>query len=184
MQYPAQTPLINWGSNMRTHRLKKVEPERWEFCPTPQAWLAGGFFVMAGMMMMILGVSAMAGLEPVDGGGLLFFFGLFAAGGGLGLLWHFNQKIIFDRASGYYWRIQMPMPPWQAQGVEEKFALEDIEALQLLRKFVVQGRYYSYELNLVLTDGRRINVQDQWRKRQLTREAEALASFLARPLLR
>jgi len=62
--------------------------------------------------------------------------------------------------------------------------LEDIHALQLISEYCGgnDGSYYSYELNLVLENGKRINVVDHGNKNKLRKEANNLSAFLAKPV--
>ena len=59
-------------------------------------------------------------------------------------------------------------------------SLDTVYALQLIREYVKgsESNYYSYELNLVLRDGQRLNVVDHGDGRRLRRDAERLAQFL------
>ena len=62
--------------------------------------------------------------------------------------------------------------------------LSSIHALQLLSEFVSGSKssYYSYELNLVLNDGSRINVVDHGNLERLRSDASALSRFLDKPV--
>ena len=45
-----------------------------------------------------------------------------------------------------------------------------------------KSRYYSYELNLVLEDGSRLNVIDHGNVEAIRADAQKLAAFLGKPL--
>ncbi|RWX50781.1 hypothetical protein VU01_12641, partial [Candidatus Electrothrix marina] len=45
-----------------------------------------------------------------------------------------------------------------------------------------KSSYCSYEINLVLQDGSRINVVDHGKKNRIREDAHALAEFLGKPL--
>ncbi len=62
--------------------------------------------------------------------------------------------------------------------------LSRIHALQLIaeRCHGKNQSYYSYELNLVLDDGQRINVVDHGNCNALREDARALAAFLGKPV--
>ena len=62
--------------------------------------------------------------------------------------------------------------------------LEDIHALQLISEYCRGSKrsYYSYELNLVLRNGRRINVMDHGDSEKLREDAKTLSQFLEKPL--
>jgi hypothetical protein len=70
------------------------------------------------------------------------------------------------------------------QGHGETTALGEIHALQLISEHCTSDNssYYSYELNLVLADGRRINVVDHGNRATLYSDADSLAAFLGVPI--
>ena len=83
-------------------------------------------------------------------------------------------------------------PLWQdfqGAGIDESgVRIEDIYAIQVLAEVCVSHnknrttRYNSYELNLVLTGGSRVNVIDHGNREQILEDARTLASFLGVPL--
>jgi len=68
--------------------------------------------------------------------------------------------------------------------------LEKVHALQIIAEIcsnkTERGRrtktYHSYELNLVLEDGKRINVIDLTNQDRLRKDAGTLAAFLDKPI--
>ena len=62
--------------------------------------------------------------------------------------------------------------------------LKDIYALQIVREYCKGNKssYYSYELNLVLNNGERINLVDHGNYVKLLEDAKKLSEFLGRPL--
>jgi hypothetical protein len=62
--------------------------------------------------------------------------------------------------------------------------LEDIHAIQLLSEYVRRSKssYYSYELNLVLNDGKRLIVVDHGNLTRLQEDAKKLLEFLGKPV--
>ena len=68
-----------------------------------------------------------------------------------------------------------------------KVSLSSIYAIQLLTEFVENsgnsgGSFYSYELNLVLQSGERINVMDHGVKSLIEQDAIVLSRFLKVPV--
>jgi len=63
--------------------------------------------------------------------------------------------------------------------------LEDITAIQLLREQVQNDdhKFFSYEINLVLKDGNRVNVVDHGNEKAVIQQARRLAKFLDVELL-
>jgi hypothetical protein len=62
--------------------------------------------------------------------------------------------------------------------------LEDVYAIQLLSEYCCgnESRFYSYELNLVLKDGGRMNVIDHGNRAVLREQARELSLFLGKPV--
>ena len=67
---------------------------------------------------------------------------------------------------------------------EDCVRLEFIHALQIVAEFISgkNANYYSYELNLVLKNGNRINIIDHNNKGRIDREAKVLSEFLGVPV--
>ncbi|MFB3118125.1 MAG: hypothetical protein ACE1ZP_05110 [Myxococcota bacterium] len=92
---------------------------------------------------------------------------------------------VFDRSLALFWRgrseptLMNVGPP-----IASSAPLSSIHALQLLSEFVSGSKnsYYSYELNLVLNDGRRINVVDHGNLKRLRGDAKTLSQFLDKPV--
>jgi len=97
-----------------------------------------------------------------------------------------NEKITFDKPSGFYYRgnayDQSASLPLAKQG-----RLKDIYAVQILSK-VTKSRskhsrpFTSYELNLVFKDGARTNAMDQKDEKIVFESALELGKFLGAPI--
>ena len=61
--------------------------------------------------------------------------------------------------------------------------LDSIHALQLISEYCRGNKssYYSYELNLVMEDGSRMNVVDHGNQAKLREDAQTLSTFLDKP---
>lgn len=97
-----------------------------------------------------------------------------------------NEKITFDKASGFYYRgnvyDQTASLPLGKQGW-----LKDIHAVQILRKVTRsrakhRGSFTSFELNLVFKDGARTNAMDQENEKLVFESALELGKFLGVPI--
>ncbi len=62
--------------------------------------------------------------------------------------------------------------------------IEQIHALQLISEYCRSDKnsYYSYELNLILEDGKRINVVDHGNLGKIRDQAATLSEFLRKPV--
>jgi hypothetical protein len=96
-----------------------------------------------------------------------------------------TAPIVFDKSSGHLWKGRKdPNKALDRMAHDEFTRLEQIHSLQLLSEYC-HGRknsYYSYELNLVLEDGKRVNVIDHGNLDQLRMDARRLSGFLQIPL--
>ena len=131
-----------------------------------QAYLFAISFVALGAMFAI----ASAAGEFEDKFGL---FGLGFLAWGCWDLWSLRQKESrFDRYSSEL-----------TQG-KKSFDLKNAEAIQLIREYVrgSENSYYSYELNLICSDGSRINIVDHGALRKLRADAALLAEYLSIPI--
>ena len=162
-------PLVGGGTNFCTHRVQKnasLDGDIFVFKTTIQAYLFAFSFVALGAMFAI----ASAAGEFEDKIGLM---GLGFLAFGCWYLWSLRQKeSIFDRYSSEL-----------TQG-KKSFDLKNAEAIQLIREYVrgSESSYYSYELNLICSDGSRINIVDHGALRKLREDAALLAEYLSIPV--
>ena len=162
-------PLVGGGTNFCTHRVQKnasLDGDIFVFKTTIQAYLFAVSFVALGA---IFAISSAAGKAPdqfaLIGLGILAF--------GCWYLWSLRQKESrFDRYSNEL-----------TQG-KKSFDLKNAEAIQLIREYVRgnESSYYSYELNLICSDGSRINIVDHGALRRLREDAALLAEYLSIPV--
>ncbi len=182
------TPAKGGGANFRTHRLIEVDATRMEFRASLGAKIFYTTFMVMGIGTIVVFVFARSTMEtPLLGTELLipmFIGGLFAAAGVFML--HFGTApIVFDKLSGYFWRgRKSPQDVADVRSLKHAAELSQIHALQLLAEYVRGNKssYYSYELNLVLKDGSRINVIDHGNQTRLREDAKALSAFLGKPV--
>ena len=186
------TPKSRGGSNFTTHRMRKVHGQRLEFRAT------GGMRAFTMLFLLVgLGVMGFAVVSLRKGGAffsqdvlfLLLFGVVFALCGGL-MLWFALTPIVFDLGLGFYWRNRKrPDRVFDPSTLKNCVPLARIHALQILAERVTssggKGRsrnYLSYELNLVLDDGSRLNVVDHGNLDTLQSDAAEISSLLGKPL--
>lgn len=170
-------PLVGGGTNFRTRNLKTVSPDRLEFPASLGAKLFAGVFAAFGLLFGGIGVGVRA--WPV-----ILFGGLFAVVG-LVLFRFGTTPVVFDRRQGAFWRgREAPNEVINRAELKHYAPLGDIHALQLLSEYIRgdKSSYYSYELNLVLKNGDRLNVMDHGDYEALRRDAATLGEFLDRPV--
>lgn len=86
-----------------------------------------------------------------------------------------HAKAVFDKRNGVYWK-------GHVQALARTTPLHAIHALQLVSEALNLNTFVSWELNLVLKEGRRINVVDYGDWTAMLADAEKLADFLHVPL--
>ena len=181
-------PLKSGGANFKTHKLVEVNYHRLEFKATAFARIFCMIFLLVGLaVFFIFGLKAIDwyNLSSNFESTLPLIFGLvFALVGGL-LLYHSTKPIVFDKTYGYYWKGRKEPAQTYDQGVKKTSApLSDIHALQIISEHVSSSKssYYSYELNLILHNGSRLNVIDHGKLSSVQEDAQKLASFLGVPV--
>ena len=183
-------PVKSGGANFRTHKLAAVHSDRLEFQASLGAKLFYGIFVAAGVIVPggFLAAVHLAESDLSEGdlsAGILpallplFIGAVFVSVGGA--LLYFGT----DRHRGYFWRgRKAPHEVINPNELKNACRLDDIHALQLLSEYCRSNKssYYSYELNLVLRDGNRLNVVDHGDREKIRDDAQTLSAFLNRPV--
>ena len=163
------TPLVRGGHNYLAHELIIENEHKISIRATRKHILALSFFV--GFCFFLLVV--MSGLIN------LIAFAFFAYGcKRLHDAKKYNKT--FDRLTGQYTDNKI-----DTTKMANKILLSDIKGLQIIDEkcYTQNSRYVSYEINLVLSDGKRINVMDHANKESILDDAEILAEFLNIPIL-
>ena len=162
-------PLVGGGTNFCTHRAQKnvsLMGDVIVFKTAIQAYLFALCFVALGAVFAIASAAGEIADMPV-------WLGLGVLAFGCWDLWSLRQKESrFDRYSSEL-----------TQG-KKSFDLKKAEAIQLIREYVrgSESSYYSYELNLICSDGSRINIVDHGALRKLREDAALLAEYLSIPV--
>ena len=178
-------PASGGGQSFRGHRLVQVDHNRLEFRGTLGGKLFSLVFLVAGVSASAASIyhNAVAPLQGMRSSVGLFFFGLVFAGVGF---FTFPRTIIFDRRRNLFSKGKVPILGWGSGRPRiADVPLERIYAIQVLTELIrgsKGGSYHSHELNLVLDDGKRINVIDQAGLEKLREDADTISRFLGRPV--
>ena len=162
-------PLVGGGTNFCTHRAQKnasLMGDVFVFKMTIQAYLFAISFAAAGAMFAIAGAAGEFENE-------IGWLGLGFLAFGCWYLWSLRRtESRFDRYSS------------ELTKGKKSFDLKNAEAIQLIREYVSgsESSYYSYELNLICSDGSRINIVDHGALRKLREDAALLAEYLSIPV--
>jgi hypothetical protein len=161
------------GFSARGCELVEVAPGRLEFKPTLLSRAFGIGPLLLGLFF-VFGVDSWPLLLRAIGG-IVFL--------GVGIIFTYQtlRTLAFDTRTGNFYS--------GYPHKKESFPLAKIHALQLVSEFVVNAdpsgsftRFYSYEINLVLKNGRRVNVADHGDLDSLRADADTLANFLEVPV--
>lgn len=171
------TPAKSGGANFRTHKVVKANANRLEFRASMGAILFYLVFLLAGLGVLI-GFSASrfsSGRFAFDMNTLMpLLIGLaFAVAGGC-MLYFGTAPIVFDKRNGFFWNgRKTPDEVFDKKTLKHFAELKEIHALQLISEHCSGNKssFYSYELNLVLEDGKRINVVDHGNQVKLREDA-------------
>ncbi len=182
------TPAKGGGTNIRTHRLVEVEVNRIEFKAAAGAKIFYSIFIVAGLAAMI-GIPYAhfsSGGETFDSGLIVpALMGLLFVGIGISMFYFGVRPIVFDKFRNAFWKGRKgPDDVSDRRELKYYAELQNIHALQIISEYVHSSKssYYSYELNLVLKDGNRINVVDHGNLKKLREDADTLSKFLGKPV--
>lgn len=182
------TPLKRGGANFRTHKLVEVDADRIEFRASGAARFFYLLFAGLGVFALTIFIPAwsrageqmpsFAALIPLAVGSVFVIVGIT-------MFRYGTAPVVFDQRTKHFWKgRQSPHETFNKAEIKEYAEFDQIHALQLIREHVQGNKssYYSYELNLVLKDGRRVNVVDHGNIEKLRADAERLGAFLKRPV--
>ena len=168
-------------TNIATHKLVQVTPQRLEFRSTLKAYVASAFFLLIGMCFFGHAVKNASSLLP----GVIFF------GIGALMMYFVTIPFVFDKREGYLWkgRKKPESDAVQKHSAKKITLIEEVHAIQLLHDFVKKKtrspgpRYVStYEMNIVIADGSRVTVVRHCDKESMLKDAEKLSIFLGKPI--
>lgn len=185
-------PLVKGGASFRTRKAVVVNNNRVEFMKTRMMKVFPWFFLCMPFLFFYfddLGNIFHSNEFELNNSNLLMtcalVINIFA---GHFLIKHFSKFIIFDKRQGFFWKNRKhprDLSPVQRKG---HVKLEDIHALQIILERVRSGSgsnsssFTSYELNLVLKNGERVNVIDHGNRTKLIEDAQLISKFIDVPI--
>jgi hypothetical protein len=171
------TPASKQGANFRTHLLAESSPGRLEFKTTLTTKAFCLAFIVAGIGIFAAGMDWSSDASVADWL-MPLLMGLAFAGLGAALLWFQGTPRVFDRPSGWFW-VGWRLAPGAPLADATRCRLADIHALQVLRtRHTGKNAYWSYELNVVTREARRIHVVSHGAPKSLKTDAQTLAAKL------
>ena len=182
------TPLSPSGANFRTHKLVMVDSNRLEFRSTIGMKLFSLIFFIVGVAMVVYFFHEFFPFKHPDFGikdSLPLLIGALFGGVGGYLIYESIRPCVFDKNKGYFWKGNISIDENNSNQKNKNFCkLDDIYALQTISELCKGNKssYYSYELNVVLSDGQRLNIEDHGNDSWIKRDANKLAEFLNVPV--
>ena len=179
------SPMKPGGSNFATHRLKEVSTTKMAFRPTIGAQLFGGAFLVIGLAILGFGFyGTFIGSDGMEGSWILLIFGLIFGATGFFMVRSLNRPIVFDKSRSLFWRSEEPTTAGPDPHGDDWTRLDHIIGLQILAEHISgsESSYHSYELNLVLDNGKRIHVVDHGNAERMRQDTEKLSYFLGVPI--
>ena len=182
------SPAKSGGTNFRTHKLVEVDITRVEFRASMGAKIFCSVFMVSGLGFIVVFSAIQFSNETFSFDiemMMPILFGLLFFTVGALMLYFAAAPAVFDKASGYFWKgRKAPQDVSDPRALKNVVQIGQIHALQLLAEYVrgSKSSYYSYELNLVLEDGKRLNVVDHGNQTKLREDAKTLSQFLGKPV--
>lgn len=181
-------PAAGGGANFKTRKLVHVGPDQLMFKAS-----AGN--IAFSLVFLLLGLGIFLGFliyrlqthsfQPNADTLVPLLLGLVFALAGGGMLYFASIPAVFDKTRGTYRKSRKdPSKTYGRKSLEGITSLDRIHAIQLVSEYIrsKDSNYYSYELNLVLKDGSRLNVVDHGDEKQLRTDAQTLSVFLDVPV--
>lgn len=190
-------PMRTGGSNFRMLELVEVSGGRIEFRHTAAMIWFYRVFMGTGLVLLGLAVFTTTRGRYLSAGEMLYVTtawavcGLLVGGTGILMKWVAARPSVLDRRLGWYWKGATPRNSADVEGRKDAVLLKEVHAVQILEKrlegsnsdMAGSGSYFSYETNLVMHDGSRVNVTRHGAQScSILPDAARLAEFLQVPL--
>ncbi|MBO3117544.1 hypothetical protein J4050_12355 [Winogradskyella sp. DF17] len=183
----ALTPLKHGGSSFKTHVLIRVSDDIFSYKPSYGTAIFCWVFVSIGLSLLFFGVrEILVGISEVKFPVLLLVgIGLIFTSVGAYMFYSFYKPIVFDKSKGLYRKGYNTKK--RAENVfksAQKIRLIEIIAFQIIGERVKgdKNTFNSFELNMVLKNGKRKNIVDHGNLKSIINDAQSLSEFLDVPI--
>jgi hypothetical protein len=180
-------PLKRGGANFKTNSLIKESPTRYKYQLSKGSLAFFGLFLAIGLVVMLVGLVLMFKNYSHEYW-FLILFGLVFSTVGFLLLKITGKSKTFDSAMGIIW-FGKKQPKFSGDHANNKTTMaliyfSKVHAMQILSERVrgKNSSYISYELNLILIDGKRINLVDHGNISQIRVDAQKLSRMMGVPV--
>ncbi|MCK4917077.1 MAG: hypothetical protein KAS51_02540 [Candidatus Omnitrophica bacterium] len=174
------------GTHFRTHSIIQSAPYKVEFKASFKAKFLYTFFSLIGFTVMIIFLFYSFENKKFNPEFILhIIISPVLLLVGICVFYFGTRPIIFDKMSGYFWKgNQNPKEIIDKSTIKHYCKISDIHSLQIISEYCSSGKssFYSYELNLVLNDAKRLNVIDHGNLKKLREDSKILSQFLGIPI--
>lgn len=178
-------PVAEGGANFKTHTLVRVSVGRYQFRAVKGMTVTFICIILFCHIFILGGIIQMINARAFNiDNFMIFLLGSVFAGIAF-LIWRcMSSPRTFDIGTGYYWKGRKDPTLLINPEYRACVKLSEARAFQIISERLSgnRGHYYSYELNLVLADGRRINVVDHGDYEAVKRDASRLSELLTIPV--
>ena len=179
-------PLSGGGANFKTSSLKQIKSTRFEVIKSTGGLLFAGLFAVIGIGVAVIASYFIYKDKGFDGD-ILFtvtFGSIFAAVGIAMLYW--PRPRVFDLRYGWFWAGNKSLSSEQNfMKLKKSARLSEIAVIQIIAERITSrksGSYTSWEINLVSSNGDRLNVMDHGNKESIISDGQLLGEFLGVPI--
>ena len=186
------SPLSHGGQSFKSHKLVQVDDDHIEFRMSLQSAMVYMYITLLGLFTMVLSVFGNIMGFSGSGSPLIFFaVGLLFSAVGLFLYYKAKTKVSISRTYPAIYNGDIdPAQAINPNTIDGFKPLHKLHSIQVLQKYIestikdTNNSYFSYEINLIMNDGTRINVVDHGNRKAIIKQSNKLAEFLDVPLWR
>lgn len=190
-------PLKRGGKNLRSRKLMRLDAARLALQTTIHERALFLFMMLLGWLIILVMGKAYLTLDEIgftDYPVTAFVLGVILTLVGGSMLYFKTTPRIFNKSLRVFQcGRKKPHVAFVETRSKHLIPFVEIHALQLISEFCTgsssghrgnetAGGFYSYELNLVLIDGTRVNLMDHGELERLREDAETLSGFLDKPI--
>ena len=176
-----QKPLVPGGSSCVTAKLMDCRDGTFRFKPAAALYFVPVFLFIMACVFLILPNFA------VPTAHIIFYIGSgICLVGGLLVIHAYRKQAVFDFNRKCYWKDRRKLRMGEnPERMKDYLSFKNIESLQIITERCKGSKgatWFSYELNIVCTNGVRINVVDHGGLEQIRKDGRQLADMLGVPL--
>lgn len=170
------------GSSFGTHDISINPQGNLEFQASTSSKIFAGVFMIWGLLFGLIILLSLFGSPNIDFT-IIFSFIPAAIFIGIGYIMYryISQPIIFDKQVGYFYKGKPQMTYGMIDPINTNMIpLSSIYALQIVSERVStkNSSFLSYEINLILSDKKRVNVVDYGNLEKIQADAKQLGEYL------